>query len=394
MSRRIPKTVTYEIEFTEDYPNGAPYCRHGPAIRLKVINRMKTEKVSYKWACSFDRDGNCPLKAKEEMITKSPVSSSNEVRINPNWQKDFKTRTNDKGQGQYFFDKETIGVITRNMVPGEKIILLGCPTLLIPMIELNFDAVLLDIDERFENIFPSKYFKRFNMTNCHFLSDNDEAWFRKFRDKGDKVTVISDPPFGMMVNVLMRTINLLCKNGGIYVFFPWFNDSRFHDNQLRMSDYKVRYEKHSKMNRNNTVRIFSNRLQSFKLGDGYKYCSQCLRYVSNDQFHCKKCDSCCDRSGRGVKHCQKCKLCTVKSHQHCDKCNQCKPKDHICVKKTVLKCFSCNKVGHMEKDCHQIKRSKTYFSFFSFRYSNVRTAIQNSIELDVLIFILLKLPTE
>ena len=359
MSRRTPKTVTYEIEFEDDYPNSAPYCLHGPAIRLKVINRTKSEKVSYKWACSFDRDGNCPLKSKEEMLIKSRARNSGKTTgtINPKWKIDFKTRTNDKGQGQYFFDEETISVITKNMIPGEKIILLGCPTLLIPLIELDFDVVLLDIDERFEKIFPSKYFKKFNMTNCHFFDDG-EAWFRKFRDKADKITVISDPPFGMMVNVLMRTINLLCKNGGIYIFFPWFNDSRFGDHQLKMSDYKVRYEKHSKMNRNNTVRIFSNRLQSFKLDDGYKYCSLCLKYVSNNQFHCKICQSCCDRSGRGVKHCNKCNSCTVKSHIHCDKCNQCKPKDHLCVKKKVMKCFKCNKVGHMEKDCQQIKRIK------------------------------------
>ena len=122
MSRRTPKAVTYEIEFAEGYPNGAPYCRHGPAIRLKVINRTQTDKISYKWACSFDRDGNCLLKPKSEMKFRSTISK--EVKINPNWQKDFRTRTNDKGQGQYFFDEETINVITKNIVPGEKVILL------------------------------------------------------------------------------------------------------------------------------------------------------------------------------------------------------------------------------------------------------------------------------
>ena len=75
MSRRTPKTVTYEIEFNDDYPNGAPYCLHGPAIRLKVINRSKNDKVTYKWACSFDRDGNCALKNKEE-IRKNVISSN------------------------------------------------------------------------------------------------------------------------------------------------------------------------------------------------------------------------------------------------------------------------------------------------------------------------------
>ena len=43
MSRRTPKTVTYEIEFEDDYPNGAPYCLHGPAIRLKVIKEPQLE---------------------------------------------------------------------------------------------------------------------------------------------------------------------------------------------------------------------------------------------------------------------------------------------------------------------------------------------------------------
>jgi hypothetical protein len=188
---------------------------------------------------------------------------------------------------------------------------------------------------------------------------NEEFCARK------NVFVFCDPPFGVMANVLHRTFSTLCKNSKTFIFFPWYSDSRLADFGYKMMDYRVKYKAHAKMNRNSTVRIFSNApLEKIKLPDDeYKLCAICKRYVYITQFHCSKCGGCQDRSGREVRHCDKCQKCVVKKHVHCDKCGKCTPggpERHDCGKrKGKATCFLCGKAGHKQSECPVNNTQKT-----------------------------------
>ena len=317
------------------------------------MERKETKvESSHRWVCSFDRNGTCKLGNKE---TTEKVDVIRPNKISNNWMKDFQTNTNDKTQGQYFFDKTTVDVLVKNISKKSRNILIGCPTLLIPLIEHGTKSMLLDIDKKFLKIFPRKHFQLFNMINCHFFED--EKYFRDFWSDEDSIdyNIIVDPPFGVMINVLMRTVNHLrqFRKGSNYIFFPFFHDKRFKEYGMEMSDYHVQYQSHTKINRNKTVRVFtSGSLEDFILpSPAYKKCSKCCKYVCSNQFHCSICNLCGDRSGRGVKHCSKCKQCTVKNHLHCYKCGKCKPEKHDCKTNVMSKCFNCGKEGHKADNC-------------------------------------------
>jgi len=222
--------------------------------------------------------------------------------LKKNWKSSFVTNTNDKTQGQYFFSGETIDVILSNLSKKKRILLVGCPSLLVPLYEKGFKVKLLDIDQRFLRIFPPDMFHLFNMMNCHFFTKKHD--FDIFIQSKNLV-IIADPPFGVQVSVLMRSLKLLaekCEKVQFLVFFPWFHHKRFESYGLRPSDFRVTYAKHSKMNRNKTVRIFSNKLRKFKLPeDEYKFCQGCNRYVHKSQFHCEKCGNCADLRQESLK---------------------------------------------------------------------------------------------
>ena len=317
---RVKKSETFEVEFDSDYPTNAQFCHHGPGIKLKVFKRKNEAKVecSYRWVCSFDRNGKCKLS--KNKIQKSLGNVPRPKKINKKWENNFQTNRNDKTQGQYFFDKQTVDVFVQNIDKNSRNVLIGCPTLLVPLIEKGCKVTLLDIDHKFLSIFPREHFQLFNMINAHFFNELDEAFFRQFWDENDEEStdfnIIVDPPFGVMISVIMRTVELLRKSrkGKNYIFFPFFHDFRFAEFEMEMSDFKVCYKSHSKINRNKTVRIFvSGPLADFRLPkNNYKLCKKCAKYVDKSQFHCEKCDKCGDRSGRGVKHCNQCKQCTVR----------------------------------------------------------------------------------
>ena len=103
------------------------------------------------------------------------------------------------------------------------------------------------------------------MMNCHFFTKSND--FDSFV-KSKRLTIIADPPFGVQIDVLMRTLNLLGQKAEktLYmIFFPWFHHKRFEQYNLKPSDYRVTYAAHGKMNRNKTVRIFTNKLRLVKI---------------------------------------------------------------------------------------------------------------------------------
>ena len=102
----------------------------------------------------------------------------------------------------------------------------------VPLKKRNFNVRLLDIDHRFLSIFPSNIFNLFNMMNCHFFTKSDD--FDSFV-KTKRLTIIADPPFGVQIDVLMRTLNLLGEKAErtfYLVFFPWFHHKRFEQYNL------------------------------------------------------------------------------------------------------------------------------------------------------------------
>jgi len=354
------KETTHEIIFPESYPRGVPQCQHGPALRLKSIKRGvkgKPVEESEKWVCSFDRNGPCHFEKME--TTKKKILKQTKT-LKPDWIEHFVTNTNDKTQGQYFFSDETIKLILANVKSTSSVLLVGCPSLVVPLVNKGHKVKLLDIDQRFLSIFPPNMFSLFNMMNGHFFTEIDE--FDSFLQKVDKkLVIIADPPFGVQIDVLMRTLKMLgskCNKPVQYLtFFPWFHHKRFASYDLFPSDYRVTYASHSKMNRNKTVRIFSNKLKRFRLPlDEYKNCDKCKKYVHKTQFHCKLCNQCADISGRRVKHCDHCNACTVAHQPHCVACGKCQPKEHVCRVPVKSECFLCGQVGHKQSDCKMKKK--------------------------------------
>ena len=124
------------------------------------------------------------------------------------------------------------------MFPAKStILLIGCPTLLIPLLDDGHSVKLLDIDSRFEKHFPPKEFSRFNLVNCHIFTESDRVHVAKFCAR-DNLKIICDPPFGVMVDVFMRSFKTLSPKAEIFVFMPWFSDTRFEKHQMKMIDYR------------------------------------------------------------------------------------------------------------------------------------------------------------
>ena len=173
----------------------------------------------------------------------------------------------------------SLGLFMAKKPPGENFFYF------VEILRKGFKVKLLDIDQRFLRIFPPDMFHLFNMMNCHFFTKKHD--FESFIQSKNLV-IIADPPFGVQVSlgcsswvfiqqssrsfknmdilfsVLMRSLKLLaekCQKVQFLVFFPWFHHKRFEGYGLRPSDFRVTYAKHSKMNRNKTVRIFTNKLR-------------------------------------------------------------------------------------------------------------------------------------
>lgn len=125
---------------------------------------------------------------------------------------------------------------------------------------------------------------------------------------------------------------------------------------LKMSDYKVNYDNHplfvlkeQGQKQGSVVRIFTNiplKLLELPASDGYKFCKDCEKWVSNENKHCKKCKECTSKDGRTYKHCKICKRCVKPTWKHCKTCQRCMLQNHICGQvPNIGKCFKCNDLG-------------------------------------------------
>nr|KAF6432772.1 zinc finger CCHC-type containing 4 [Rousettus aegyptiacus] len=200
-------------------------------------------------------------------------------------------------------------------------------------------------------------------------------------DKGEGVIMVTDPPFGGLVEPLAVTFKKLIamwkegqsqdnnqKELPIFWIFPYFFESRICQffPSFCMLDYQVDYDnhalyKHGKTGRKQSpVRIFTNIPPNkiiLPVEEGYRFCPLCQRYVSLENQHCEHCNSCTSKDGRKWNHCFLCKKCVKPSWIHCSICNHCALPDHSC-EGPKDGCFICGELDHKRGTCPNISASK------------------------------------
>nr|XP_019599472.1 PREDICTED: zinc finger CCHC domain-containing protein 4 isoform X1 [Rhinolophus sinicus] len=246
----------------------------------------------------------------------------------------------------------------------------------------NMKSLLLDIDFRYSQFYMEDSFCHYNMFNHHFFDGQAAlAVCRTFlqEDKGEGVIMVTDPPFGGLVEPLAVTFKKLIamwkegqsqdnKELPIFWIFPYFFESRICQffPSFCMLDYQVDYDnhalyKHGKTGRKQSpVRIFTNIPPNkiiLPVEEGYRFCPLCQRYVSLENQHCEHCNFCTSKDGRKWNHCFLCKKCVKPSWIHCSICNHCALPDHSC-KGSKDGCFICGELDHKRGTCPRISTSK------------------------------------
>ncbi|XP_060221298.1 rRNA N6-adenosine-methyltransferase ZCCHC4 isoform X3 [Meriones unguiculatus] len=245
-------------------------------------------------------------------------------------------------------------------------------------------SLLLDIDFRYSQFYLEESFCRYNMFNHHFFDGKAALEVCKAflqEEEGEGVIMVTDPPFGGLVEPLAITFKKLIamwkegqskddshKELPIFWIFPYFFEQRICQffPSFRMLDYQVDYDnhalyKHGKTGRKQSpVRIFTN-VPANKIvlppEEGYRFCSLCQRYVSLENQHCVHCNSCTSKDGRKWSHCFLCNKCVKPSWIHCSTCNRCALSDHSCSGPKDG-CFICGALDHKRSNCPRIGTSR------------------------------------
>ena len=263
-------------------------------------------------------------------------------------------QTHNENLAQYYFSKQTLNFIRDHLVQAfhfDKILCIGCPTVHEELLLNDKDSFLLDLDARYYQFYKANRFARFNMFNGHFFDhgDDDEYGKKSFKEfvqtASHSILVLIDPPFGGLIECLARTVHEICNKWmtnseitvSIALFFPYFNEhwirKAFENDQVRITDFIVTYENHSKFKRKSIsisaspVRLFTNlNLNDFTAIDPaqYRWCEQCKRTIFRNNNHCNQCGQCPARdSTKPIQHCSKCERCVKITSSHCDRCNTC-----------------------------------------------------------------------
>ncbi|XP_048220772.1 rRNA N6-adenosine-methyltransferase ZCCHC4 isoform X2 [Perognathus longimembris pacificus] len=300
---------------------------------------------------------------------------------------------NKKTHAQYLFADRTCGFLVRllSTLGFRRVLCVGTPRLheLIRLTaagdkKSDIKSLLLDIDSRYSQFYMEDSFCHYNMFNHHFFDgkaalDVCRAFLQE--DAGDGVIMVTDPPFGGLVEPLAITFKKLIaiwkegqnqdnsyKELPIFWIFPYFFESRICQffPSFSMLDYQVDYDnhalyKHGKTGRKQSpVRIFTN-IPPHKIilptEEGYRFCPLCQRYVSFENRHCEHCNSCTSKDGRKWKHCFLCRKCVKPSWIHCSVCGHCAVADHSCVGPRAG-CFICGKSDHKRSTCPNVCLSR------------------------------------
>jgi len=296
----------------------------------------------------------------------------------------LRPRENEKTQAQYFFSKKATQFLV-NIIKDlgfKNVLCVGTPRLHeeIQCSQTSggtLDSLLLDIDFRYGQFFPSSKFCWYNMFNHFFFgSHRSEKAFQSFvRSEG--LLLVMDPPFGGLAEVLAASVKTIWdvwskahsdekdKELPTMWIFPYFMESHMKAvfPSLTMLDYKVDYDNHPHFKskhmkgskRGSPVRIFTNVNPAdvvLPSAEGYRFCKTCNRYVAPENTHCNKCNGCMSKDGRQYVHCDMCGMCVKPGLQHCTTCDRCEPDGHNCKRSADAgACHICGELGHKRRDC-------------------------------------------
>nr|CAD2176956.1 unnamed protein product [Meloidogyne enterolobii] len=252
------------------------------------------------------------------------------------------------GEAQFWFTENVLSLIS-NLIEENSInsiLCVGTPILFEWLKKLDIQNLfLLDFDDRLSKFYFPQEFARFSILNCYFYLNEGKENLIKFFEKCDEhLLFICDPPFGIQITPLIRTINKLelifkeIKSSSFnkILFLPYFAEKYLNNTNMSMVDYKVTYTNHkefSKLNKS-TVRIFtniSNKLFKLPKEEGYHFCEICQRFVCKENKHCFKCGYCTSLDGGLYKHCNYCSKCVKRKYIHCKKCFKCHLKERCCI---------------------------------------------------------------
>ncbi|TKC47017.1 hypothetical protein EI555_011108, partial [Monodon monoceros] len=183
----------------------------------------------------------------------------------------------------------------------------------------NIKSLLLDIDFRYSQFYMEDSFCHYNMFNHHFFDGKAALEVcRTFlqKDKGEGVIMVTDPPFGGLVEPLAVTFKKLI--------------AMWKEGQSQDYDNHALY-KHGKTGRKQSpVRIFTNIPPNkiiLPIEEGYRM------------------------AGNGVI------AFSAKTWIHCNICNHCALPDHSC-NGPKDGCFICGELDHKRSTCPNIFTSK------------------------------------
>ncbi|CAI5443624.1 unnamed protein product [Caenorhabditis angaria] len=130
----------------------------------------------------------------------------------------------------------------------------------------------------------------------------------EFFEKSTKVILIVDPPFGVFMEPLLKSIDKMKdrfeKTGKVrsnfysMIILPIFIRKYVLHDEFWMSDYRVTYSNHKLYSypEKTIVRIFTNlpkpTMNLKFLAPDYKYCAPCQKWVTKSNDHCEKCENC------------------------------------------------------------------------------------------------------
>ncbi|CAB1345057.1 unnamed protein product [Coregonus sp. 'balchen'] len=387
----------------------APLCVHGPTLLFEKVCKGE-EKGRRFYACSACRDRKeCPFFLWEDEKAFSqrggePVKDASfypsgvllQLLLLPGeWETHsfhkmsqadditearlsrpslmLKPLENKKSNAQYLFADRSCHFLLDTLAKRgyRKVLCVGTPRLH-ELIKLRnqegksdpMTSLLLDIDFRYAQFYGKDEFCHYNMFNHHFFGGEEASGVLQAflsEEDGEKVIMVSDPPFGGLVKPLAHSFSqisetwrkLQTSEGSVLEMpmvwiFPYFFEPRILEcfPSFTMLDYQVDYDnhplyKHGKTGRKQSpVRLFTNltpRDIVLPKEEGYRFCKVCERYVWAQN-----------------KHCTKCNLCPSKS------CACCALPDHPCGNSPGLEgCFNCGSLKHKRRACPLKDKQRT-----------------------------------
>ncbi|XP_044758555.1 rRNA N6-adenosine-methyltransferase ZCCHC4 [Coccinella septempunctata] len=293
-----------------------------------------------------------------------------------------------KKEAQYLFSKKCVKSIIEMLehLGKKNIICIGTPRIFEYInsdISLGMNAILLEFDSRYHSFFGPLQFSWFNLFNNHFFKEEGRAVFKDFL-KSTNVSdtiLITDPPFGGRVEPIADTLSKLNdefkrvhktdQDLPMFWIFPYFMEPYILNwmEDFSMLDYKVDYENHPLFQKGkgarkfgSPVRIFTNLEPSsitLPVEEGYKYCSICEKWVSEENKHCDDCGACTSKDGRTYNHCIICEKCVKPTWKHCKNCNKCTNETHKCEEIPFTKtCLHCKQQGHKKINCPSLDQKE------------------------------------